>query len=324
MLIKPKPLATLTTAARAFALGLVLMAPPALAQSNDQVEILNRLHRLETDIQTMQRQLLRGGGAPAAAGTATPGGLAPTQAADFEIRLSQLERGVQEMTGKYEEAVFGVSQLRERLDKLSSDLDFRLSQLESRSGTEGGPPPPPRTPPTTTQPSGKPGAPAAAAPGQPPQPANKPGDKRTEAAAPQASSTPGPGSIPGDVMQQYEEAFGLLRKADYDQAEKALGKFVTQHRDSPVAGNAQYWLGETYYVRGKYAEAAVAFAEGFQKYPKNPKAPDNLLKLGLSLAALGQKDDSCKTLKQLDAVFPTAAASLKRRGELERKKLNCP
>lgn len=321
-MLKPKSFASLTTMASALVLGVVLLAAPALAQSNDQMEILNRLNRLENDIQTLQRQLARGG--TVSAGTVAPaaGALAPTQAADFEIRLSQLERSVQEMTGKYEEAVFGVTQVRERLDKLSSDLDFRLSQLESRSGTEGGPPPPPRTPPTTTQPAapGKPAPPAAAAPGQP----GKPGDKRAEQALAAATSGPGIGTVPGNVQEQYDEAFGLLRKADYDQAEKALSKFVAQHKDSPLAGNAQYWLGETFYGRGKYAEAAVAFAEGFQKFPKNPKAPDNLLKLGLSLSALGQKDDACKTLKQLDAVFPTAAASLKRRGDMERKKLSCP
>ena len=320
-----KPFAALTTTVGGLALAALLATSPALAQSNDQVEVLNRINRLENDIQTLQRQLARGGtvsGMQAASGPmaapAAAGGLAPTQAADFEIRLSQLERSVQEMTGKYEEAVFGVSQARERLDKLASDLDFRLSQLEARSGTEGGPPPPPRTSPTTTQP---------ASPGQPPLPGIKPGekDKRAEAPpAPTAMSGPGLGTVPGDVQQQYDEAFGLLRKADYDQAEKALSKFVTQRKDSPLAGNAQYWLGETFYGRGKYAEAAVAFAEGFQKFPKNPKAPDNLLKLGLSLSALGQKDDACKTLKQLDIAFPTAAASLKRRGEQERKKLGCP
>ena len=315
---KLKPFATLATTAGILVLGLALWTTPALAQSNDQVEILNRINRLEVDIQTLHRQLARSGPSGSAAIASAPAGaagaLAPTQAADFEIRLSQLERSVQEMTGKYEEAVFGVSQLRERMDKMASDLDFRLSQLEGRSGTEGGPLPSPRTPPALSLQS---------------TPAAKPGEKPAAAAASSAqpqvpASGPGLGTVPGDIQQQYDEAFGLLRKADYDQAEKALSKFVAQHRDSPLAGNAQYWLGETYYGRGKYAEAAVAFAEGYQKFPKNPKAPDNLLKLGLSLSSLGQKDDSCKTLKQLDAVFPTAAASLKRRAEVERRKLSCP
>ncbi|MEI8394175.1 MAG: tol-pal system protein YbgF [Rhodospirillaceae bacterium] len=321
----PKPLTTLLRTAGALALGAVLWTAPAAAQRADSNEVANRLNRLETELQTLQRQVVRGG-APTAGTAGASGSVAPTQAADFEIRLSQLERTVQDMVGKYEEAVFGATQMLERLEKMSSDIDFRLSQLESKTGTEGGPPPPPRTSATQTTPARTPAAataPTAAAPA-----AAKPTDKpaKTAAAAPVAepgSGGPGIGSVPGNVQDQYDEAFGLLRKADYDQAEKALTAFVTRHRDSPLAGNAQYWLGETYYVRGKYAEAAVAFAEGFQKHPKNPKAPDNLLKLGLSLASLNQRDDACKTFGQLASLFPNAAASLKRRADQERKKLSC-
>ncbi len=327
-----KPLTALTTVAGALALGLVLWTAPVQAQSNDLVEVLNRINRMEADLQGIHRQLARGGsGAPSATAAPTAGGaLAPTQAADFEIRLSQLERSVREVVGKYEEAVFGVNQLRDRLDKLSSDLDFRLSQLESRSGAEAGHPQRPAAAaaaaPATTQPAAAPGKAGAAA--AVPVATAKPGDKRGETAAPAtqaqgAAAAPGLGTVPGNIQEQYDEAFGLLRNADYDRAEKALSKFVAQHRDSPLAGNAQHWLGATFFVRGKYAEAAVAFAEGYQKYPKSNKAPDNLLKLGMSLGALGQKEDACKTLKQFGTVFPTAPASLKRQADVERKKLSC-
>jgi tol-pal system protein YbgF len=299
-----------------------LWSVPARAQYADQTDLSDRLERLENQVATLQRQLARGGGnAPVAAG----GPVAPTQAADFEIRLSQLERTVQEMVGKYEETEFGVTQVRERLEKLSTDLDFRLSQLESRDskGGETGAARPADTPALAkpaatsapTPPSGTTGKGAA-------KPAETP-SAQTQATASTASG-PGLGGVPPNVQEQYDEAFGLLRKADYDQAEKSLIAFVAQHPDSPLAGNAQYWLGETYYVRGQYTEAAVAFADGFQKYPKNPKAPDNLLKLGMALASLNRKNDACKTFDQVGAQFPTAAASLKRRAEQERKKLSCP
>jgi tol-pal system protein YbgF len=327
-----KAVSALLPAAGALAVGVWLWAAPAAAQYNDQTELFNRLSRLETEVQTLERQLYRGGGNGAAIAQAPAGGVgvAPTQAADFEIRLSQLERTVQEMVGKYEEAVFGATQQRERLDKLSSDLDYRLSQIESRLGTEGGPAPGPRP---STQAEPPPAAPAAPPhptapphPSAPPHPAAPPHPGAPPAAptTADAGSGPGLGSVPEAIQQQYDEAFGLLRKADYDQAERALSRFVTQHRDSPLAGNAQYWLGETYYGRGKYAEAAVAFAEGFQKYPKSPKASDDLLKLGMSLAALNQKADACKTFGQLGTLFPNAAASVKRRAEQERGKLGCP
>ena len=89
------------------------------------------------------------------------------------------------------------------------------------------------------------------------------------------------------------------------------------------AGNAQYWLGETFYVRGNYAEAAKVFAQGYQKYPKSTKAPDNLLKLGLALSQTGKKQDACVTLMQLGKQFPSAAAVIKQRADDEMKKLNC-
>lgn len=301
----------------AIVLGLLWCgATPAWAQYQngyygDSSDLTSRIGRLENEVATLNRQLHRGG----SSGTGAAGdALAPTQAADFEIRLSRLERSVQEMIGKYEEAVFGVTQARERLEKLASDVDFRLSQVESRG--DG---------PRQALPSSN-----SSRPGQTP---NRPAEQArlsdlpSSTALPPSASTPAPasGSLGGGSAQdQYDEAFGLLRKADYDAAEKALAAFVGKHKDNPLAGNAQYWLAETFYVRGKYAEAAVAFADGFQKYPRNPKAPDNLLKLGMSLSALNQRDDACKTFSQLGSQFPTSAASLKRRADQERKKLNCP
>ena len=96
---------------------------------------------------------------------------------------------------------------------------------------------------------------------------------------------PSAGELPaGSASAQYNAAFGLLKQADYPAAEEALKTFIAQHPKDPLAGSAQYWLGETYYARGRYAEAASAFAEGYKNYPKGTKAADDLLKLGMSLA----------------------------------------
>ena len=95
----------------------------------------------------------------------------------------------------------------------------------------------------------------------------------------------------GTPQQQYDYAFGLLRQANYAGAEEAFSAFLVENPDHTLAGNAKYWLGETYYVRGNYQQAAVTFAEGFESYPDNSKAPDNLLKLGMSLASLGSTQD---------------------------------
>src|SRR5437764_1369586 len=103
----------------------------------------------------------------------------------------------------------------------------------------------------------------------------------------------------------------------------ALRACVERHRNDPMAGNAQYWLGETYYTRGRYAEAASAFAEGYKRYPKSSKAADELLKLGMSLARANQKQNACVVLAQLDHDFPASGAAIKERAATEKKKLGC-
>src|SRR5690606_27427724 len=96
----------------------------------------------------------------------------------------------------------------------------------------------------------------------------------------------------------YDAAFQALREQRYERAEAAFKEFLNRYSDDALAGNAQYWLGETYYVRGNYQESAKVFAHGFQKYPKSSKAPDNLLKLGLSLAQNKKTKEACLTLHQ--------------------------
>ncbi|HEX6102109.1 MAG TPA: tol-pal system protein YbgF [Alphaproteobacteria bacterium] len=150
------------------------------------------------------------------------------------------------------------------------------------------------------------------------------------AAAPAAGGTGAqvaalpPGELPaGSPEEQYQYAWGLLRGQDYTGAEAALRSFIAQHPQHTLAGNAQYWLGETYYVRKDYRQAAVAFAEGYQTYPNSAKAPDNLLKLGLALAQIGEQSDACEAFAQLGRQFPTAPQSLKDRAQRERQRLAC-
>jgi len=114
-----------------------------------------------------------------------------------------------------------------------------------------------------------------------------------------------------------------LRRADYPGAEQALRAFVTQHPKDPLAGNAQYWLGETFYVRKNWKDAAIAFAEGYQKYPKSSKAPDDLLKLAMSLGNMGQKANACTALGRLDHDFPQMPANVRGPATAEKRHLGC-
>ncbi|MGE0118242.1 MAG: tol-pal system protein YbgF [Dongiaceae bacterium] len=123
--------------------------------------------------------------------------------------------------------------------------------------------------------------------------------------------------------EQYQYAFDLLRQNKYGDAEQALRTFVDQYPEHPLAGNASYWLGETFYVRQDYDNAALTFAEGFQKYPQGGKAPDSLLKLGMSLAALGETGDACKAFGELAARYPKASEGIKQRAAREQSKNGC-
>jgi tol-pal system protein YbgF len=135
---------------------------------------------------------------------------------------------------------------------------------------------------------------------------------------------PSAGELPArSTSEQYNTAFGLLKQADYPAAEEALKTFVAQHPKDPLAGSAQYWLGETYYTRGRYAEAASAFAEGYKNYPKGTKAADDLLKLGMSLARTNQKQSACVAFAQLDHDFPNPGSSIREHSLSEKKRLGC-
>jgi tol-pal system protein YbgF len=125
------------------------------------------------------------------------------------------------------------------------------------------------------------------------------------------------------VSAQYNAAFGLLRRADYAAAGDAFRSFVDQHPDSGLAGSAQYWLGESYYAGGRFSDAAVAFAEGYKRYPRGTKAPDTLLKLGMALGRAHQKQNACIALVQLDHDFPHTASAVKERAEAEKKRFGC-
>jgi tol-pal system protein YbgF len=133
-----------------------------------------------------------------------------------------------------------------------------------------------------------------------------------------AAATPG-----GNATSLYNQGYGDLLQRDYGAAESAFAQVVQAYPDDPLAGKAQYWLGETYYVRGQYKNAADAFLKGYKKYKSGEKAPDSLLKLGMALAELGQKDAACSTFKELGTKYPAAPGYLRDQGNSEWRKAGC-
>jgi tol-pal system protein YbgF len=342
-----------------FLSGLALLAASGLsvtAQDRDVRPLIERLDRLERDMNLLQRQVYRGGGAGApTAVTPAPGGAA----VDTELRMDQIENQMRTLTGQIEELNYSIDQMKQRLDRFSGDVDTRFKELERGGGESSASPAAPvaslgsapasrapgaapsgGNPPSGTGQSGTLGTlpggrptsatlPSASAPGESapaPGQQGQAGQGQAGQGAPQSrqSASLDPGALPaGSAQDQYNYAFGLLRQADYPAAEKALRSFLQRYPNDPLAGNAQYWLGETYYVRGDYNNAAAAFAEGYRKYPQGGKGPDSLLKLGMSLGSVGQKRDACLSLAQLDKDFPKASANITERAKSERQRLEC-
>jgi tol-pal system protein YbgF len=324
----------LLTLSKAAVAGLALwatMAAPVSAQSGSELApLIERMQRLERDLQTLNVQIARGAMAPvpregAARDSAPAQPLPPGSAGVLQSRIVALEEELRNLTGAFEGFNHQIQLLNQRFDKLTADLDYRLSALER--GAPGAPrgqaaPSPPRV--DAAPPPGAregvlgtmPERDVSAAPGATAQ-ARPPALPGTGPAAPASILPPGP------AKDQYAHAFGLLRQANYDQAELALAEFIKNHPDDPLAGNARYWLGETYYVRGNHLKAAEVFAENYKLDPKGQKAPDTLLKLGMSLATLDRGQQACITFGELRKKFPDAPAAIKTTLERERKRLSC-
>lgn len=131
------------------------------------------------------------------------------------------------------------------------------------------------------------------------------------------------GDADANPKQLYETAYGYLLQQDYGAAETAFDDFLRKYPNDSLSGNAQYWLGESYYVRGQYKQAASAFLKGYQTYGRSAKAPDSLLKLAMSLDKLGQKDAACSSYGELTTRFPSAPPHIKNRAQSERQRLGC-
>ena len=143
------------------------------------------------------------------------------------------------------------------------------------------------------------------------------------ATQPQVTAGARPSTNPLQPQDIYQASYIDFSKGSYALAMAGFREFIRRFPDHPLAGNAQYWLGETYYVRNDFRNASVAFAEGYQKYPDSQKAPDNLLKLAMALGQQGQKQNACVALAQLDKRYPNASANIKDRAGRAKKNYGC-
>lgn len=283
----------LTTAALATVFAFSLSP----AWSADVDDLADKLDRVERDLRELQYDVYKGNP------PATSGGLAggpPGGVSGGGARLNDMESSLRELRGQVESLSFQVKQLTEQLDIARKESNYRLGALEG-------------------------GAPASAIPG--PASAALPAQKAappvalTRGGSNQAGKAPGTlGSIPADAdmeatgalspQQQYDGAMDLLSRAQYAEAQGAFRAFVAANPADQLAGPAQFWVGDIAFTQKDYQGSAKAFAEVLKRYSKTPKAPEAMLKLGLSLLELGQKKEGCTTLGAIKAKYPTAAKPL--------------
>ncbi len=296
----------LAVASLALAASLLLPVGDAQAQSSELSQLRGDIARLERQIADLRRQMAKagtGGGGPKSIG----GELPPTLAARMEVRLNQLESQARSITGKLEEVGFAIRKIKEKLDRAVSDMELRLSALENGKPIAGG--------------SARPGATSRR---------KEPTGSRKATGTTSGGGTSGSSAIvqtvklpKGKPAEQYRYARSFLLSGNYEKAAATLKAFVAAHPKDVLAGNATYWLGETYYARKQYSEAAIYFAQGFKNYPKSQKAPDNLLKLGMSFAKLGKRAEACASLFALRQRYPRAATYIRRAARGEARRLRC-
>lgn len=288
------------------ALFAVIVAAPAragFAQSSG-VDTNSRLNQLENQVQTLSRSVYRG--TPPPTGDAAPASGESSAIANFEARVSAIEGQERAMTGQLEQVMHQVQDLQAHLDKIQADYDLRLQQLEHGGGDSSGTV---YVPPSYNSYNQHAAASAGAS-----TPDIAKGGQNLGTLSSAAADTP---------EALYESAFADIRDSKYDAAETKFKQFLTRYSGNALSGNAQYWLGETYYVRGDYKQSAKTFAQGYQDYPQGSKAADSLLKLGLSLSKLGKKEDACLSFHQLKKEFPGDTIPANRRAAQEMKQLGC-
>ena len=239
------------------------------------------------------------------------------------LKLSEIEQQFQELTNKFEEINFKIDRLSTRLSKVQADNQLRFQELEIGAETN-----------KVTSKKKKETLPGSSEPQDLGAISYK--DTETKELVQKTQSVETTGTIvtetfvseekilpKGSPKEQYNFATSLLKQGDYSTAERALREFVIENPEDKMAGNAQYWYAETFRIRQLYTDAASAYLEGYQKYPKSEKAAINLLKLGVSLVQIGEKDQGCLMIVGVKKEYPKAKQSVLQKAQYEEKKFDC-
>jgi tol-pal system protein YbgF len=285
-------------------------AAPAAAQSVDARDLMVRMQRMERDIRDLQAETFRRapGGAASAPAEAVPApGAGSPDLSPIMRRMDEVGDSITRLTGQMEELSHRVDLLSEKTDRLQKEMDYQAKQA-SQAPPPDGDAVASLAPPDNNGPPPRPSQPGVL--GQIPADADLP--------------SPGSASAGGDPKSEFDSAMGLLSRAQYMPASDAFRNFVNAHPDDARAPAALYWTGDIAYSATKnYDEAARNFAELLKRYPMSGRAPEGMLKLGLSLLELGQMKEGCAALAALPAKYPAASPAIATRARNERRDNKC-
>ncbi len=293
---------------------------------SEETEIYNILQTIQKDLKTLEKAVYSGDS------------LSTTQSgeSDFSedtltrhlLKLSDIEQQFQELTNKFEEIVFKIDKLSSRISKNQADNQLRFQDLENSKLSSQ----------SKIEVAGEqvekklPGSSEA-------QDLGRISDEDLKGAkvVQKTQSIDSSNAVvtekymsdekilpEGTPKEQYDFALSFVKVGDYETAEIALREFVIVNEKDELAGSAQYWYAETFRIRQLFQDAAEAYLEGYQKYPKSTKAPVNLLKLGVSLVQIGEKDQGCSMITGVSKQYPKASQSVLQKAKYEEKKFDCP
>ncbi len=238
------------------------------------------------------------------------------------LKLNDIEEQFQDLTNKYEEINFKIDKLSSRITKIQSDNQLRFSDLENSEAPKKSISKKKKRLPGTDLPQDLGSISSAEL-----------ATNNNEVQQTQSVETAGlvvtekkpiKSLLPNkSAKEQYEFAVSFIKVGDYETAEFALREFIDKNKDNELAGSAQYWYGETFRVRQLYQDAAAAYLDGYQNYPKSKKAPINLLKLGSTLVQMGEKEQGCLMILGVKKEYPKASQSVLQKAEYEKKKFKC-
>ena len=287
-----------------------------LKSISDQIQVITK------DLKTLEKAVYKKSDISSSINTSssTSSGLNEDILTKHLLKLNEIEDQFRELTNKFEEVNFKLDKLSSRVTKIQSDTQLRFSDLENDS--------------VSTKKNDQVSLPGTS---KPQDFGANPGYKTTNLPAEQTINSVESAQtviteqaekkeslLPDKpALEQYEFAVSFMKIGDYETAEFALKEFIEKNKDHDLAGSAQYWYGETFRIRQLYSDAATAYLDGYQNYPKSKKAPDNLLKLGITMVQLGEKDQGCKMILGLKKEYPKASKSVLQKAQYEQKKFKC-